>query len=80
MDKQNVTLTIPKDVLLKAKIMAIENNTSLSALLTEALVQMVAKVDEYALAKERDLARLSQGFDLGTGGQANWTREELHER
>lgn len=80
MDKQNVTLSIPKDVLQKAKIQAIERNTSLSNLLTQALIDIVEKADQYELAKERQLAWLQQGFDMGTDGIINWTREELHER
>lgn len=80
MDKQNVTLSIPKDVLQKAKIRAVEQNTSLSNLLTQALIDIVQQADQYELAKERQLAWLNQGFDMGTQGEVSWTREELHER
>lgn len=80
MDKQNVTLSIPKELLRKAKILAVEQNTSLSGLLTETLTDIVARADEYAKAGERHPARLEQEFDLGTEGRAGWSREELHER
>jgi hypothetical protein len=80
MDKQNVTLSISKDVLQKAKIRAIEQNMSLSNLLTQALIDIVEQADQYELAKERQLAWLQQGFDMGTQGKISWTREELHER
>ncbi len=80
MDKQNVTLSIPKDVLRKAKMQAIEQNTSLSNLLTQALIDIVEQADQYELAKERHLAWLEHGADLGTEGHISWSREELHER
>lgn len=34
----------------------------------------------YAAAQERALARLEAGVDLGTGGQIEVSRDELHER
>lgn len=80
MDKQNVTLSIPKGILQKAKIRAIDQNTSLSNLLTQALIDLVEQADQYELAKERQLAWLQQGFDMGTQGKISWTREALHER
>ncbi len=80
MDKQNVTLVIPKDILRKAKILSIEQDTSLSGLLTRALTEIVTRADKYQLAKESHLTWLEKEVDLGTRGQATWTREELHDR
>ena len=80
MEKQNVTLSLPKETLRKARLLAVERNTSLSSLLIEAIEEIVAKADAYEIAKERQLALMKQGFNLGTGGQATWTRDELHER
>jgi DNA polymerase IIIc chi subunit len=77
---QNVTLAIPKDVLRKAKIMAINRNTSLSGLLTQTLVDLVSSQEAYEAARQRNQAMLERGFDLGTHGKANWKREDLHER
>ena len=37
---QNVTLSIPKDILRKAKILAVQKNTSLSGLLTQTLTEL----------------------------------------
>jgi hypothetical protein len=81
MDKtQNVTLALPKDILRKAKILAVQRNTSLSGLLTQTLVEIVSRQDEYDQARQRSLAVLKSGFDLGTQGKISWKREELHER
>ena len=80
MEKQNVTLALPKDILRRAKILAIEKNTSLSSLLTQTLTEIVAQADAYALAQEHHLTMLQEDMDLGSSGQAKWTREALHER
>jgi hypothetical protein len=81
MDKiQNVTLSIPKDILRKAKILAVNRNTSLSGLLTQTLTDLVAHQEAYEQARQHNLAMLKNGFNLGTKGHINWKREELHER
>ena len=80
METQNVTLSISKDILRKAKILAVQRNTSLSSLLTQALEDLVAHEESYAMACSRHLSQLENGFDLGTHGQISWKRDELHER
>lgn len=77
---QNVTLSIPKDILRKAKILAVNKNTSLSGLLTQTLTDLVAHQETYEQARLRNLMLLKGGFDLGTNGKTPWMREELHER
>ncbi len=77
---QNVTLAIPRHLLRKAKILAVQKNTSLSGLLTQTLIDLVASQENFEQAKQRSLAMLKKGFDLGTQGKATWKREELHER
>ncbi len=80
MDTQNVTLSLPKQMLRKAKLIAVERNTSLSALLTQWIIEMVEQDDAYERARRRHQALLEEGFDMGTGGNVTWTRDELHER
>jgi hypothetical protein len=80
LETQNVTLSIPKEILRKAKILAVQRNASLSSLLCQALEDLVAKDEGYELARQRSLASLERGSDLGTGGQIGWKREDLHER
>lgn len=80
METQNVTLAVRKDVLRKAKLLAVRRNTSLSRLLTEALEELVERDEGYESARRRHLAILERGLDLGTGGAATWRREDLHER
>jgi hypothetical protein len=77
---QNVTLAIPKDILRKAKILAVQKNTSLSGLLAQTLTDLVVHQEAYVQARQRNLTLLSNGFDLGTHGDITWKRDELHER
>jgi len=80
METQNVTLSLPKEILRKAKVLAVQKRVSLSRLLTNALEEIVADEDWYEVAKKRSLAMLKKGFALGTNGKITWTRDELHER
>lgn len=80
MQTQNVTLSIPRDILKKAKLLAVKKNISLSGLLTEVLINLVEKDEGYERARQRHLAWLQHGEDLGTNGEISWNREELHER
>ncbi len=77
---QNVTLAIPRDILRKAKILAVQKNTSLSGLLTQTLADLVAHQEAYEQARQRNLSILNSGFDMGTQGNIPWKRDELHER
>ncbi|MDH7578524.1 MAG: DUF6364 family protein [Bacillota bacterium] len=79
MEYQNVTLSLPKEVLRRAKHIAIERGTSLSGLLTQLLVDLTRREDEYRRAKECHLAMLDE-FDLATKGNVTWTRSDLYDR
>ncbi len=76
---QNVTLSLPKDVLRRAKHIAIERGTSLSGLLTQLLEDLTRKEDEYRKARECHLAMLDK-FDLATKGNIVGSRSDLHDR
>ena len=76
--KQNITLSIDKELLKKAKLVAAKKETSVTKLLTEQLAKIVSEDDQYDLAKKRALAILRKGFHLG--GRIVAKREELHER
>ena len=80
METQNITLAIPKDILRKIKLIAVQRQTSVSGLLTQALTKLVQQEDAYTHAQQRHLQWLEQGMDLGTGGRVISPRDELHER
>jgi hypothetical protein len=77
---QNVTLAIPRHILRKAKILAVQKNTSLSGLLTQTLAELVEHQENYEQARVRNIGLLKNGLDFGTQGKIAWKREELHER
>lgn len=80
MKTQNVTLSIPKELLFQVRLMAITRDTSISGLLTRTLERLVQEEDSFARARRRHLWWLEQAVDLGTGGQIVIQRDELHER
>ncbi len=80
MNRQNVTLSLPKSLLKKAKMIAASKEKSLSELLKESLEEKVREATGYKKAKTRQVNLLKKGLDLGTGGCIAVSRKELHER
>ncbi len=80
METQNITLSIPKETLLKVKLLAVKHRTSVSGLLTQTLERLVQQEDAYAHAQWRHLQCLGQSIDLGTDDHILTRRDELHER
>lgn len=80
MERQNVTLSLPKAILKKAKSLALKEDKSLSALMRESLEEKIRKNTGYKAAMETEIKRMERGFHLGTGGRRPCSREELHER
>ncbi len=80
MEKQNVTVSVPKDVLRKAKLLAERRRMSLSALIAHFLEQLVEDDEEYERARQQHMELMERGFDLGTYGKPPASRDELHER
>jgi hypothetical protein len=78
MTKINITLKIDAQLLKKIKVLAAEQDTSISALMTGLLEEKVKRDSEYENAKERALTRLREGYDLGFTPPTS--RDELHER
>jgi metal-responsive CopG/Arc/MetJ family transcriptional regulator len=80
MDRQNVTLSLPKSLLKKAKIVAAQEEKSLSELIREILRGKVEQQTGYEKSKQRHLSLLKKGLNLGTQGRLRYTRDELHDR
>ena len=77
---QNITLSLPEEDIRAARILAASRGTSVSHLLALMLKELVEQETGYARARDRSLARLREGIDLGTGGHIDWSRDSLHER
>jgi hypothetical protein len=76
--KQNITLAIETKVLKKARALAAQRGTSVSAMLAVELQRMVEDDASYEQAKLKALAQLSSPFRLG--GEKVTDRESLHDR
>jgi hypothetical protein len=79
-DNQNITLSVPRKLLKQVKRVAADRDTSVSALMAEALARLADADRRYSSARKRALAALRSARSLGTGGRRNWSRDELHER
>jgi len=75
--KQNITVSLDKDLIRKLRVIAAERSTSISRLLGEEMREIVARAEHYEQAKRQAVAAIDKGFHLG--GQRP-TRDELHER
>ena len=80
MNKQNVTLSLPKSLLKKAKMFALSREKSLSELIRESIEEKIREATGYEKAKRSQLKLLKEGIDLGTKGRIKTTREEIHAR
>ncbi|MBW1788424.1 MAG: CopG family transcriptional regulator [Deltaproteobacteria bacterium] len=80
MEKQNVTLSIPRFLLKQAKIVAASQDKSLSQLMRESLEEKIREEADYNKARKRQLRLLGRGLDLGTKGKIKTSRDELHAR
>ena len=74
----NLTIVVDDDTLKHARIRAIQENTSVNAVVREYLTAYAGAQRLRAQACERLLA-LSRSCESGRGG-ATWTRDDLHER
>lgn len=78
MIKQNVTVSLNRQTLRKAKILAARRGSSISGLLAEQIEVLVGEEEAYERAERQAMALLDQGFHLG--GVIRASRDEWHER
>lgn len=76
--KQNITLSIEKGLLEKAKLLAAQRNSSISQMLSQELENLLSDADKYETAKQKALNTLKKGFRMG--GKITTSRDELHAR
>jgi len=75
---RNVTLAIDEELLLEARKIALERNTSVNRLIREYLRRLVEEEGK----RSKALGRLRKAMNEGVlaVGERNWTREDLHDR
>ena len=76
--KQNLTISLDKQTIRKAKIVAAKRSTSISGLLALQIEILVGEEEAYERAERQAMSLLDQGFHLG--GVIRASRDELHER
>ena len=76
--KQKITIALDKGLLKRARAIAAQKGSSVSALLAEELSKITERETVYEQSRRRALARLRTPFHLGGGKRAS--RESLHER
>ncbi|MGH9817598.1 MAG: hypothetical protein ACRD6I_16110 [Candidatus Acidiferrales bacterium] len=76
--RQNVTVSLPREIIRKAKILAARRETSISGLLAEQIEALISQDEAYTRAMRDALALLEKGFHMG--GFERVDRGELHDR
>jgi hypothetical protein len=76
---QNVTITLPSDILTEAKHLAVDRGVPLSHYVAQLVQAKVTSGRRYREAMEQELQRMREGtaFQLGP---IDWTRQDLHSR
>ena len=80
MEKQNITLSLPREILKKGKMLAAQKGISLNELVRELLQMTAENEEEYRTSAERQIRRMGEGIDLGTKGKISWKRDQLYQR
>jgi hypothetical protein len=76
--KQNLTISLDRQTIRMAKILAARRSTSISGLLARQIEILVGEEEAYERAERQAMSLLDQGFHLG--GVIRASRDELHER
>jgi len=79
-EKQNVTLSLPKGLLQKLRVLAARRNVSMSSLMTSAISKMILDDDDYDARAKRAIDRMKNSPARGVGDKITWTREEIYDR
>lgn len=80
MEKQNITLSLPRDILKKGKMLAAKKGISLNELVRELLRVTTENEEGYRSSAYRQLKRMKEGIQLGTKGKISWERDRLYQR
>jgi hypothetical protein len=73
-----VTISLDRQTIQKAKVVAAGRSTSISGLLARQIEILVGEEEAYEHAERQAMTLLDQGFHLG--GVIRAGRDELHER
>jgi hypothetical protein len=74
----NVTLSIDEEDLRQARILALQQGSSLNAVIREFLKSYIGRTQRYQQVTER-IIQQAESSEYHSEGK-KWTRDELHER
>ncbi|MCU7936920.1 MAG: hypothetical protein KZQ99_18940 [Candidatus Thiodiazotropha sp. (ex Dulcina madagascariensis)] len=75
--KQNITISLDKQLIQKARVIAARRGSSISRMLADELAQLVSESERYERSRVQAIADLELGMDLGA---RQVSRDALHER
>ena len=75
----NLTLSIDKNLLKSARLLALKHDTTVNAMVRDYLEREVSKYEKAAESSIEVLEELFKKTQVPLGG-ITWTRDELHER
>ncbi|OPX81633.1 MAG: hypothetical protein A4E43_00626 [Methanosaeta sp. PtaB.Bin005] len=76
--KQNLTISLDRELIMKARVISARRRTSVSRMLGDELKRIIERDEQYQSAKQKALANLRKGFHMG--GRITTSRDDLHER
>lgn len=79
MQKRNITLSLPVDLIRQAKVYAATHDTTINRLVSDLLMETVAR-DKQAQAGAKRLLELAKAGPYFTGDLRKISRDEIHER
>lgn len=79
MASKNITLTMPAELVRRAKVLAAQRDMSVSSLVARLLEQVVGEVADYDDVAELERRMMSGDAGLQIG-PITWSRDDLHQR
>ena len=80
MEKQNITLSLPREILKKGKMVVAQKGISFNELVRELLQMTAENEEEYRTSAERQIRQIGKKIELGTKGKISWKRDQLYQR
>ncbi len=76
--KQNITISLDKDIISAGKQLAAKQGTSLNRMLREELERLIRNARQYDVSKHKAITAMKEGFHSGMNRYS--ARDTLHER
>ena len=76
--KQNITISLDKELIRTGKVIAAQKGTSLNRMLRLELEKIIQNAKQYDAAKQKAIAAMKRGFRSDV--ECYPSRDELHER